>query len=260
MSDFDKHVVAFFPTHIRFGFRPIQRLRSIRKVINLWHTFGWKWYVISFLDYLGLWNACSYDVDDVIGRADRFGFQNFCSPASDSALKAQWVANQHCMISVSCFTIHFKIICNYNIYIAFLCPRGPRPARGIKWSGCGYVLTSNFLLCPLRFLTKVESQVLLMVASYILYEDGSLWDCRNIQESWHHDIYFWVHRLRTLDRISRLRFLSKESQVLIMVASWYFIWVPLWDQYMNTGIYKSHYIMTYISRSADFELWPNYQG
>ena len=35
----------------------------------------------SFLDYLGLSNSCSYDVDDVIGRADRFGFQNFCSPA-----------------------------------------------------------------------------------------------------------------------------------------------------------------------------------
>ena len=35
----------------------------------------------SFGDYLGLSNSCSYDVDDVIGRADRFGFQNFCSPA-----------------------------------------------------------------------------------------------------------------------------------------------------------------------------------
>ena len=34
----------------------------------------------SFRDYLGLSNSCSYDVDDVIGRVDRFGFQNFCSP------------------------------------------------------------------------------------------------------------------------------------------------------------------------------------
>ena len=34
----------------------------------------------SFRDYLGLSNSCSYDVDDVIGGADRFGFQNFCSP------------------------------------------------------------------------------------------------------------------------------------------------------------------------------------
>ena len=34
----------------------------------------------SFCDYLGLSNSCSYDVDEVIGRADRFGFQNFCSP------------------------------------------------------------------------------------------------------------------------------------------------------------------------------------
>ena len=37
----------------------------------------------SFCDYLGLSNSCSYDVDDVIGRADRFGFQNFCSPVAD---------------------------------------------------------------------------------------------------------------------------------------------------------------------------------
>ena len=36
----------------------------------------------SFRDYLGLSNSCSYDVDDVIGRADRFGFQNFCSPGT----------------------------------------------------------------------------------------------------------------------------------------------------------------------------------
>ena len=81
MSDFDKHVLAFSPTHIRFG--PIQRLQSIRKIINFWYTFGWKWWVISFRDYLGLSDACSYDVDDVIGRADRFGFQNFCSPGAD---------------------------------------------------------------------------------------------------------------------------------------------------------------------------------
>ena len=80
MSNFDKHVLAFSPTHIHFG--PIQRLQSIRKIINFWYTFGWKWWVISFCDYLGLSDACSYDVDDVIGRADRFGFQNFCSPAS----------------------------------------------------------------------------------------------------------------------------------------------------------------------------------
>ena len=34
----------------------------------------------SFRDYLWLSNSCSYDVDDVIGRVDRFEFQNFCSP------------------------------------------------------------------------------------------------------------------------------------------------------------------------------------
>ena len=41
----------------------------------------------SFRDYLELSNSCSYDVDDVIGRADRFGFQNFCSPALKDYVK-----------------------------------------------------------------------------------------------------------------------------------------------------------------------------
>ena len=41
----------------------------------------------SSRDYLGLSNSCSYNVDDVIGRADRFGFQNFCSPALNVCMK-----------------------------------------------------------------------------------------------------------------------------------------------------------------------------
>ena len=78
MSNFDKHVLAFFPhPYTLRANSTIQRLQSIRKIINFWYTFGWKWWVISFRDYLGLSDACS---DDVIGWADRFGFQNFCSP------------------------------------------------------------------------------------------------------------------------------------------------------------------------------------
>ena len=47
--------------------------------------------LISFRDYLGLLNACSYDV---IGRADRFGFQNFCSPGQKDILNViRQVAN-----------------------------------------------------------------------------------------------------------------------------------------------------------------------
>ena len=87
MSNFDKHVMAFFPTHICFG--PIQRLQSIRKIINFWYTFGWKWWVISFRDFLWLSDACSYDVDDVIRRVDRFGFQNFCSPVVEWMILSQ---------------------------------------------------------------------------------------------------------------------------------------------------------------------------
>ena len=60
---------------------PVQRLQSIRKIIDFWYTVGWKWWVISFCDYLGFLNVCSYDVDVAIGpTTDQFGFQNFCSP------------------------------------------------------------------------------------------------------------------------------------------------------------------------------------
>ena len=33
------------------------QFKSIRKIINFWYTFGWKWWVISFRDYLGLSDA-----------------------------------------------------------------------------------------------------------------------------------------------------------------------------------------------------------
>ena len=43
----------------------------------------------------------------------------------------------------------------------------------------------------------------------------------NIQKPWPHDLYFTVNWLRTLARLSRLRYLSKvESQDLLMVVSW----------------------------------------
>ena len=50
---------------------------------------------------------------------------------------------------------------------------------------------------------------------------------------------------------TRLRFLSKvESQDLLMIASWYFIWGSI--SMKPAGIYKSHDLMTYISWSTDF--------
>ena len=57
-------------------------------IINFWYTFGWKWWVVSFSDYLGLLNACSYDV---IGWVDRFGFQNFCNPVKDALLSNKYL-------------------------------------------------------------------------------------------------------------------------------------------------------------------------
>ena len=51
-------------------------------------------------DYLGLSNSCSYNVHDVIGRADRFGFQNFCSPGLDpdqtAPLGLHWLPRPIC--------------------------------------------------------------------------------------------------------------------------------------------------------------------
>ena len=77
MSNFDKHVFAFSP-HPKVG--PIQQFKDYRVLEkqSISDTLlDENDEVISFRDYLGLSDACSYDV---IGRADRFGFQNFCSP------------------------------------------------------------------------------------------------------------------------------------------------------------------------------------
>ena len=67
-----------------------------------------------------------------------------------------------------------------------------------------------------------------MIASWYF-----IWGCISVRPAGiykSHDLYFTDHWLRTLARWSRLRFLSKlESQDLLMVASWYFIWLSLWD-------------------------------
>ena len=75
MSNFDKHVLAFSPTHIRF--RPIQQLKDYSVLKKSISDTLLDENDESLVDYLGLSDACSYDVID---RADRFGFQNFCSP------------------------------------------------------------------------------------------------------------------------------------------------------------------------------------
>ena len=73
------------------------------------------------------------------------------------------------------------------------------------------------------------------------------------------DLYFMVHWLPTLTRLSRLRFLSKvESQDLLTVASSYYIWECI--SMRPAGICKNHDLLTYISWSADFRLWPIFHG
>ena len=92
-----------------------------------------------------------------------------------------------------------------------------------------------------------------------------IWGCISMRPAGiykSHELLTYISRstdFRTLARLSRLTFLSKvESQDLLMVASWYFIWGCM--SLRPAGIYKSHDLMTYISRSTDFGLWPDYQG
>ena len=100
-----------------------------------------------------------------------------------------------------------------------------------------------------RISRRINGSKLIFHVSMYLYETS-----RNIhvQEPWPHDLYFTVHWLQTLARLSGLRFLS--TVVLLMVASWYFILECTSTR--PAGIYKTHGLMTYISRSAYFRLWP----
>ena len=71
-----------------------------------------------------------------------------------------------------------------------------------------------------RISRPVNSSKLIFHMRMYLYETS-----RNIQDLWPPDLYFMVHWPQTLARLSTLRFLAKvESQDLLMVASWYFIW------------------------------------
>ena len=91
----------------------------------------------------------------------------------------------------------------------FIMPPRPRPAGGIERSGCPYVHTSiRMSVHPYTRLTWISRPIngskLIFHLSMYLYETS-----RNIQEPWPHDLYFTIHWLRTLSRLSRLRFLSK---------------------------------------------------
>ena len=125
------------------------------------------------------------------------------------------------------------------------------PAASARWGYRAFGLS----VCPwtrLRFLSKVESQDLLMPASWYF-----IWWCISVRPAGEYTrgmtYYLTVRWLRTLAKLSRLGFLSKvESQDLLMLASWYFIWecISMWP----AGLCRSHDLLTYISRSADFRL------
>ena len=144
----------------------------------------------------------------------------------------------------------------------FLCPRGLGPpgaqsVRVVCMCVCVYVRPSvdqvNIFVQG-RISRPINGSNLIFHIRVYLRETS-----RNMQEPWPYDLYFTVHWLQTLARLSRLTFLSKvESQDLLMVASWYFIWGCI--SMRPAEIYKSHDLMIYISRSTDFRLWPDYQG
>ena len=151
----------------------------------------------------------------------------------------------------------FQLRPHYDFWgVDFYDPR-PRPTGGIERLGCPYVHPSVDqvkIFVQGSISRPINGSKLIFHMRVYLYETS-----RNIQEPWPHDLYFTVHWLWTLARLSRLRFLFKvESQDLIMVASWYFIWWCIVTR--PWGIYKSHDLPTYISWSTDFGLWPDYRG
>ena len=147
--------------------------------------------------------------------------------------------------------IHGKIFFELHFKYYFYAPAASA-RRVVRTCVCAYVRPSEDQVKTFgqsRISRPINGSKLVFLTRISIYETS-----RNIQEPWPHDLYFMVHWLRILARLSRLRFLSKvESQdQLLMVASWYFIWGCIFMR--PAGIYKSHELLTYISRSTDFGL------
>ena len=149
-------------------------------------------------------------------------------------------------IPITLFFANILFLCVFfNNSAPFYAP-WPRPAGGIERSGCPYVRTYvrpvRRSICPSEDQVKIFGQgrisrpingsKLIFHMRMYLYETS-----RNIQKPWPHDLYFMVHWLWTLARLSRLGFLSKvESQDLLTVASWYFVWICI--SMRPAGIYE----------------------
>ena len=67
--------------------------------------------------YLGLSNARSYNVHDVIGRVDRFGFQNFCSPVADPYLCPQLRRSWRGILVLGCALLHPSVCLKHACHI-----------------------------------------------------------------------------------------------------------------------------------------------
>ena len=141
-------------------------------------------------------------------------------------------------------------------FIQYFMPPRPQPAGGMERSGCQYVCSSvRRPKTRLRFLAKVEYQDLLMEASWYFVWGYIIMRPTGIYKN--HDLMIYISRSTDfgLGQLIKVIVLSKvESQALLMVASWYFIWACI--SMRPAGIYKSHDLLTYISRSAELRLWP----
>ena len=139
--------------------------------------------------------------------------------------------------------------------IHFLCPHRLGPPEGIERS-CPCVRPS---IHPPKDQVKIfgQGRISSSINGRKLIFHMRIYLCqtsRNIQNPWAPDLYFTVNWLRTLARLSRLRFLSKVESPQDLQVDISYKNVSLWDQD------KSHDLLTCISWSADFRLWLIFHG
>ena len=90
-------------------------------------TFGWKWRV-----FVTIWDCLMlYDLDDVIGRADRFGFQNFCSPDYN------WPQNSDLLLNKPLLELIYFLHMNHVILVSRVfwksCSRNGKQVRPCQY-------------------------------------------------------------------------------------------------------------------------------
>ena len=143
----------------------------------------------------------------------------------------------------------------------FLCPCGLGPWRHRAFGLSIHVYMRTSVCRPvLRFLSKAESQELLMVASWYF-----IWGCISMRPAGiykSHDLMTYISWSTDFGQIIKVKIFVHgkmlSSTNASTVASCYLVWGCT---YMRLArIYNSHDLMTYISQSANFRLWPIFYG